>query len=194
MRTFALMNMLLLLIVPALAAAPGQDIAAPADADFLAWALDRSNECDARWSHITGMSGVVPSSRSDGAAGRIQRPLAGESTGSGTELSHTIISTRSFFHSISGNEEHLPLSTRPRNGASRGFSRLQSPAKAHLAVHYDVKRPLNSSLQQKQFFRNFGMTVARPKLNSFGHISKAHRIGLGAVSRPASRAGRPRIL
>jgi hypothetical protein len=59
---------------------------------------------------------------------------------------------------------------------------------------HSVRRPLNSSIQQKNFFRTFGASVARPKLDSFGKINRTGHARSRGVSRPASRADRPRLL
>jgi hypothetical protein len=48
-------------------------------------------------------------------------------------------------------------------------------------------------VQQKNFFARFG-EISRPRLNSFGRISSSDRLHRGAVSRPACRAARPRLL
>ena len=192
MRTFAL-TVLLFLVFAAVAAIPAMGVAA-ANANFVSWALDRSNECDARWSRIAGARNANMQAGSGGAAVMPLRPFAEQGVIPGAKLSHSVLTTRSFIHAMPGNERHFPLSTRDRNGASRGVSTLQSPAKARLTVPYDVRRPLNSSIQKKNFFRNFGATVSRPKLDSFGRISRTDRHRNGAVSRPAYRANRPRIL
>jgi len=193
MRTTAL-TVLLFLVFAVAAAIPARGAAAAANSNFVSWALDRSNECDARWSRIAGARNAGIPAGSRGTAVTPLRSSAEQGVIHGAKLSHSVITTRSFIHAMSGNERHFPLSSRMRNGASRGVSTLQSPAKARLTVPYDVRRPLNSSIQKKNFFRNFGATVSRPKLDSFGRISRADRHRSGAVSRPAYRANRPRIL
>jgi hypothetical protein len=193
MRAFAL-NVLLFLIFAMFVASPGRCAPAPADTEFATWALDRSNECDARWDRITLTIDAVPPDVHGRAAAALQRPSATERVTAVAELSHSVITTRSFFHKTSGKQQYLPLSTRERNGAARGVSTLKSPAKATLSVPYSVRRPLNSSLQQKEFFRDFGTSISRPKLNSFGRISTADHHRNGAVSRPTYRPARPRIL
>jgi hypothetical protein len=143
---------------------------------------------------MTGLAAAnTPGSR-DGTQAVTARSYVSGDADRGTELSHAVISSHSLPHKVTMNSPLLPLSTRPRNGAARGVSRLQSPARARLSVPCTIKRPLNSSIQQKNFFHSFGGSVARPRLNSFGRIStKGRRFG-GAVSRPAGRVSRPRIL
>lgn len=192
MRTSAL-TVLLFLVFAAVATIPAMGASA-ANANFVAWALDRSIEFDARWSRIAGARNANLPAGFGGTAVTPLQSSAEKRVIQGTKLSHSVLTTRSFIHAMPGNERHFPLSTRDRNGASRGVSTLQSPAKARLTVPYDVRRPLNSSIQKKNFFRNFGATVSRPKLDSFGRISRTDRHRNGAVSRPAYRADRPRIL
>jgi len=193
MRTTVL-TVLLFLVFAAVAGIPARGAAAAANSNFVSWALDRSNECDARWSRIAGASNADLPAGSRGTAIAPLRSSAERGVIQAAKLSHSVITTRSFIHSMPGNERHFPLSSRLRNGAARGVSTLQSPAKARLTVPYDVRRPLNSSIQKKNFFRSFGATVSRPKLDSFGRISRTDHHRSGAVSRPAYRANRPRIL
>lgn len=190
MRILAL-TVLLLSVSAAAFIAPASDAVAASNANFVSWALERSNEFDARWSRIAlGRDANLPGHFS-GATHRTGRPAVEQK---GAKLSHSVITTRSFVHAIAGHSEYLPLSTRARNGASRGASKLESPAKAHLTVPYDVRRPINSSIQTRDFFHKFGTSISRPKLESFGRISKVNRHHRGSVSRPAYRATRPRIL
>jgi hypothetical protein len=190
MRIVAL-TVLLLSVFAAACIAPAGNAVAAANTSFVSWALERSNECDARWNRISLGRDANRPERFGGAALRTGRQAVEQK---GAKLSHSVITTRSFIHTIAGNAAYLPLSTRERNGASRGTSRLQSPAKTRLTVPYDVRRPIHSSIQTKSFFREFGTTVSRPKLESFGRISKVDRHHRGTVSRPAYRATRPRIL
>ena len=193
MRTFSF-TALLLLVFAAVCATPGGSVSAAAPADFLSWALARSDECDLRWNRIADASagGMVPGI-SDSTETVSAWLTTSEKTMHGDKLSHSIISSRSFLHSVATDAEFLPLSTRERGGATRGTQMLKNPAQAHLAGPYDVKRPLNSSVQQKKFITSIG-DISRPRLDSFGRISKSSRLYKGAVARPASRAGRPRIL
>jgi hypothetical protein len=191
MRTFIL-NVLPLIFL-ASAAMPGRGAAA--ETDFVAWALDRSNECDERWSIIAGNGDSELSSSLGREIASSALIASGVKITSGTKLSHSIITNRSFTGVSLNNDTYLPLSTRERNGASRGVSRLSNPAQAHYAGPYDMKRPLNSSVQQKNFFRSYNTSVARPRLNSFGRRSSvSHRLHSGATVRPTYRASRPRIL
>lgn len=193
MRTFSF-TAVLLLVFAAVCATPGGSVSAAAPADFLSWALARSDECDLRWSRIAdARTGEMVPSISDSTETLSTWLTTSEKAMLGDKLSHSIISSRSFFHPVESNAEFLPLSTRERGGPTRGAHMLKNPAQAHLAIPYDVKRPLNSSVQQKKFIRSIG-DISRPRLNSFGRISKSSRLNKGAVARPASRAGRPRIL
>jgi hypothetical protein len=185
---------LLLLVLAAVCATPGGSVSAAAPTDFLSWAHARSDECDLRWSRIADAgSGATASSLADSTASVSEGLTTAEKTIFGSKLSHSIISSRSFVHSVESNAEYLPLSTRERESATRGTQMLRNPAQAHLAIPYDVKRPLNSSVQQKKFIRSIG-DVSRPRLNSFGRISQSSRLYKGAVARPACRGARPRIL
>ncbi len=193
MRTF-LLAAVLIIVSGTACAIPGGSALAAEPAGFLSWALDRGGECDMRWNLIANTNVVESySSLSGGTGTALGRPSVSEKASSASKLSHSIISTRSFFRSVERNAEFLPLSTRERGNATRGSHMLENPAHAHLATPYDVKRPLNSSVQQKNFFARFG-GISRPKLNSFGRISSSDRLHRGAVSRPACRAARPRIL
>jgi hypothetical protein len=176
------------------AAAPVFAAASEPGTGFVGWALDKSDELDLRWSRMTGIGAANTSGGRDGAGVATARSFVSGANDRGTALSHAIITSHSLPHKVTMNSPLLPLSTRPRNGAARGVSRLQSPAQARLSLPYAMKRPLNSSIQQRNFFHTFGGSVARPKLKSFGRISRtAHRFG-GAVSRPSGRVSRPRIL
>jgi len=55
-------------------------------------------------------------------------------------------------------------------------------------------RPLNSSVQQKNFFQDYGTSISRPRLNSFGRISADHPLYNGAVARPAWSSDHPHNL
>lgn len=193
MRAFALIMLFALTLAPASSlAAP--DAATAGEENFASWAHARSKECDERWSRIALTGGAYLRESSGGTASVPARSPVGQKSLSGSKLSHSVITTRSFIHQFTGNEERLPLSTRERNGASRGVARLRSPAKARLNASYDVRRPINSSIQKKNFFNRFGTSVSRPKLESFGRIGKADRHRNGAISRPRYRVDRPRIL
>jgi hypothetical protein len=193
MRTSS--SIVLLLFVSVIAAVvPGIAAADESKTGFVAWALDRSGEMDLRWDRMTGLGGANASEPRDGTGTAAERSPSSARTARGTELSHSIITSRSFMRKVTTHGTFLPLSTRERNGAARGVSRLQSPAKARLSTPYSIRRPLNSSIQQKNFFRTFGASVSRPKLESFGRLSKSgHTRGRG-VSRPSSHTDRPRIL
>jgi len=193
MRTFGL-NVLLFLVFAAIAVSPSRGAAAEATSDFLSWALDRSGECDARWRLIAG-SADAHSSPIDGTdVTTISWLPSGVNVMVPGALSHSIITTRSFIHEVSRNEPFLPLSTRGWNDAARVGSNFENPSQAQLAVPNDIIRPLNSSVQQKNFFPDYGTSISRPRLNSFGRISASHPLFNGAVSRPAFRGDRPRML
>jgi hypothetical protein len=193
MRTLGL-NVLLFLVFATVAVSLPPGAALAAGPDFLSWALDRSGECDARWSLIAD-SGDAQSSPTDGtnvttiswAPSDVKAMVPGA-------LSHSVLTTRVFIHAMSKNERYLPLTARNRTGAAMGVSKLQSPAQAQLVVPYEVKRPLNSSIQQKNFFSDYGTSITRPRLKSFGWLSKDHRLFDGAIARPAYRSDRPRLL
>ena len=193
MRTFGL-NVLLFLVFAAVALSPSKGAAAAASPDFLSWALDRSSECDARWSLIAG-PGDAHSSPVDGtnATATSWLPSGVNVMVLGT-LSHSVITTRSFIHEMSRNERYLPLTTRPWEDAARVGSTFQNPAQAQLAVPNDIIRPLNSSVQQKNFFQDYGTSISRPRLTSFGRLSAAHPLFNGAVARPAFSSDRPHLL
>jgi hypothetical protein len=182
-----------LFLMCAALAAPAWSAEAPASTSFISWALDRSSECDARWNAIASPGGAA-ATRPDRTAALNNRADSPPTDGAGSKLHHSVITTRSFIHGLSWNETYLPLTTRPRNGASRGVSKLSSPADAMLSLPNATRRPLNSSIQQKQFIRQFGGSISRPKLRSFGRLGTADRHGLGTPTRPASRVARPRIL
>jgi hypothetical protein len=185
---------LFLFILTAGSAMPGIAAAAESTTGFVAWALDRAGEIDLRWSHMTDLGAVNAPEARDGTGTVSERSLSSERTVRGTELSHSIIASHSVMHKVTLNSPLLPISTRERNGAARGVSRLRSPAMARLSVPFSIRRPFNSSTQRKYFLRTFGESVARPRLESFGRIGKSgHRLGRG-ISRPTSRAARPRIL
>ncbi len=181
-------------ILAAAAAVPGTAAANESQTGFVAWALDRAGEMDQRWSSMTGLGETKPSGARYGTGTTAERPSSSARIVHGTELSHEIIVSRSFLRKVTTKGQFLPLSTRERNGAARGASSLQSPAKARLSGPFSVRRPLNSSFQQKKFFRTFGSSVARPRLDSFGRLSKTGHTHSRGVSRPAHRAARPRIL
>jgi hypothetical protein len=190
------LSIVLFLFVLAIAAiVPGMAAAAESTTGFVAWALDRAGDMDLRWNRMTGQGGANTSEARDGTGTAAERSPSSARIARGTELSHSVITSRSFLRTVSTKAEFLPLSTRARSDAARGVARLQSPAKARLSGSFSVRRPLNSPLQQKNFFHTFGASVARPKLDSFGSsIHKTgHTRGRG-VSRPASRADRPRLL
>jgi hypothetical protein len=186
-------NALFVLIVTAIAAAPGNCSQAAPAGGFVSWALDRSSECDARWNAITAADAALSGSR-DGTSVDVNRPASADRVRVGSRLNHSIITTRSFIHEQPRNQEYLPLTTRPRNGASRGVWTLSSPAQTELTLPNAVRRPLNSSMEQKHFIRNYGTSISRPRLSSFGRLSGGGRHGLGTPTRPAQRASRPRIL
>jgi len=193
MRT-PLLIVLSLGILAAAAAAPGTAAANESQTGFVAWALDRAGEMDQRWNSMTGLGETKPSEARYETVTAAELSSTAPRTVHGTELSHDIIASRSFLRKVTTKAQFLPLSTRERNGAARGASSLQSPAKARLSLPNSVRRPLNSSIQQKKFFRTFGSSVSRPRLDSFGRLSKTgHQHSRGAA-RPAYRAARPRIL
>jgi hypothetical protein len=193
MRT-SLLIVLFLFVMAVVAVIPGIAAAAESTTGFVAWALDRAGEMDLRWSRMTGLGETNSSEARDGTGTVAEHSPSSARIARGTELSHSIITSRSFLHKVSTKAEFLPLSTRERNGAARGVSRLESPAKARLSGPFSVRRPLNSSIQQKKFFHTFGASVARPKLDSFGRISKTGHSRSRGISRPAARADRPRLL
>lgn len=193
MRT-PLLIVLSLCILAIAAAVPGKAAASESKTGFVAWALDRAGEMDLRWSRMTVPGETKPAGALCETGTAAERSPSSARTARGTELSHEIITSRSFLRNVTTKGQFLPLSTRERNGAARGASSLQSPAKARLSVPNSMRRPLNSSIQQKNFFHTFGASVARPKLNSFGRLSKTGHSHSRGVSRPSSRADRPRIL
>ncbi|MGD1047656.1 MAG: hypothetical protein ABR899_02750 [Candidatus Krumholzibacteriaceae bacterium] len=194
MRTFGL-NLLLSLVIAAVAVSPSRGAAIAASSDFLSWALDRSAECDARWSLITD-TGSTEISPFDGTEvttiSWLPSDVGAMLPGA---LSHSILTPQPFIHEMSRNERFLPQSTRPRSDAARVGATLDNPAQTQLMVPDEsIKRPLNSSIQQRQFFQDYGTSIARPKLNSFGLISPDRHLFDGAIVRPAFRSDRPRIL
>jgi hypothetical protein len=193
MRT-PLSTVLFLFVLTVAAAIPGIAAATESGTGFVAWALDRAGEMDQSWTRITAVSETKPSGARNETAAAVELSHSPARIVRGTALSHDVITSRSFLRKVTTKAQFLPLTTRERNGAARGASSLQSPAKARLSMPYSVRRPLNSSIQQKNFFRTFGTSVARPKLNSFGRISKTGHTRSRGVARPASHADRPRIL
>jgi hypothetical protein len=193
MRTLGL-NVLLLIVFVTAAATPSRGADFSTSSTFISWALDRSTECDARWKLITD-SGPAESSVLDGTqVFPITWLSSGERGMIPGALSHSVITTTTFIHEMSKNERYFPLTTRLRDSPARGASTLDSPSRAELAVPYEIKRPLNSSLQQKNFFPDYGCSISRPKLTTFGRISHDHRLYDGSTARPAFRADRPKIL
>jgi hypothetical protein len=174
--------------------ATGGRAAATRQGDFMSWAHEKSSEFDRRWSIIAD-SGAAPadSSLSEGAKEITGRLSASERIVLGSRLSHSIISSRSFFHKAAQNAAFLPLSTRRMGDATRGMNMLSDPARARSPVPCDVKRPLNSAVQQKSFIPKFG-DVSRPRLNSFGRIGSTSRLHRAGTSHPTTRADRPRLL
>jgi hypothetical protein len=185
-------NALFFLIVTS-AVVPGRCSQAPAEGAFVSWALDRSSECDSRWTVITAAEAAASGSR-DGTSVDLSRPAVTNRVHAGSRLSHSIITTRSFIHELPRNQEYLPQTTQQRSGASRGVWTLTSPAQTQLTVPNAIRRPLNSSMEQKHFIRDYGTSISRPRLNSFGRLSGGGHHGLGTPTRPAHRASRPRIL
>jgi hypothetical protein len=189
------LSIVLFLLVLALGAAlPVLAVASEAGSGFVAWALDKSEELDIRWSRMTGIAATNAPADPDGTSVEAGRSSPSGAVVRGEPLSHDILSSHSLPHRAMTDSPLLPLSTRTRNGASRGVSRLQSPAQARLSVPHTMRRPLNSSIQQRNFFRSFGGSVSRPKLNSFGRINRAGFTHSRAATRPAARVARPRIL
>jgi hypothetical protein len=193
MRT-PLLIVLFLFVLTIAAVVPGIAAASESTTGLVARALDRAGEMDLRWSRMTGLGEANASEARDGTGTAAEHSPSSARIARGTELSHSVITSRSFLHKVSTKAEFLPLSTRERSDAARGASRLESPAKARLSMPHSVRRPLNSSIQQKNFFRTFGASVARPKLDSFGKINRTGHARSRGVSRPASRADRPRLL
>jgi|WetSurMetagenome_2_1015567.scaffolds.fasta_scaffold13763_5 hypothetical protein len=187
----------IVLLVSAFAVAatvPGIAAATESKTGFVAWALERTGEMDLRWNRMTALGETMPSTIADGTGEASLNSLSSARIVRGTALSHNVIASRSFLHSVWMDARFLPLSTRERNGAARGVTAFQSPAAARLAMPNGVRRSIESSIHQKHFFRTFGTSVSRPKLESFGRIHRAERSHSRGVSRPASRAARPRIL
>ena len=193
MRT-SLLIVLFLFVLALAAIVPGIAAASESETGFVAWAIDRAAEMDLRWNRMTGSGEAKPSQAQDGISTATDRSSASSKTVRGSDLSHEIITSRSFLHKVTTQAQFLPLSTRKRSGAARGVSRLQNPAKARLSTSCRMRRPLNSSIQQKNFFRSFGTSVARPKLNSFGRVSRTGRTHSRGFTRPTRRWDRPRIL
>lgn len=190
MRT-PLLTVLFLFVLTVAAVIPGIAAATESGTGFVAWALDRAGEMDRSWTRITAVSETKPSGALNVTPAAVEPSRSPARIVRGTALSHDVITSRSSRHKVTTNAQFLPLSTRERNDAARGASSLQSPAKARLSMPHSVRRPLNSSIQ-KNFFRTFGTSVARPKLNSFGRINKTGHSHSRGVARPASRADRPR--
>jgi len=191
MRT-PLLTVLFFFVLTIAAVIPGIAAATESGTGFVAWALDRAGEMDRSWTRITAVSETKSSGARNETAAAVELSHSPARIIRGAELSHSVITSRSFLHKVSTKTEFLPRSTRERSDAARGVSRLESPAKARLSGPFSVRRPLNSSIQQKNFFRTFGTSVARPKLNSFGRINKTGHSRSRGVSRPASHADRPR--
>jgi hypothetical protein len=193
MRRDIFIAMVAVFLVAASCFAAGS-VRASGSSDFAAWAMSKSSECDSRWMSIVADAHPDASaSRQDGT----QTPSVLRSSdirdGSGTKLSHRIIDSRSFVHRVGGDFQFLPRIAHERGGPARGVTTLRNPAGAQLNVPYSVRRPLNSSIQQRTFLRSFG-DVVRPRLKSFGRMHTAEHLFNRTVARPAYRAARPRLL
>jgi len=192
MRTFG-PNVLLLIVLLAAAATPSRGADFSTGSTFISWALDRSTECDARWKLITD-GGPAESSVLDGTqVFPITWLSSGEKGMSPGALSLSVTNTTGFIHQMSRNQRYLPLTTRLMDSPARGASTLDSPAQAELNLPNAMKRPLNSSIQQMNFFQDYGCSISRPRLTTFGRISQDHRLFDGSTARPAFRADRPRL-
>ena len=184
-------TLVLPLIIFALAlSVPTNEAGATEPDEFVAWAIKQGQSCDREWSRIVGAT----SSRRDLASPSCRvRTGRGSSTPVRTiqtavhraEWTHT---TTSFSHR--GDLPFLPLSTRNRNGPSRGTGVLRNPAQAQLGISHEYRRPLNSWVQRK---RSFGQRsdFTRPRLTSYGRISTQSG-RRGAATRPAYRPDRPK--
>lgn len=188
--------MSLLVSSAALACAlPSGGVRAEASPDFLSRALARSSECDASWGIIVQRSGAGAASVSSGAVDLTRaRRGATDRPDAGSGLSHRIIESTSFIHTVAGNREFLPRSTRERNDAWRGVSSLKSPADGRLSMPYGSRRQLNSSARIRSSIRSRSDSISRPKLDSFGRRAALGRYRSSAVAHPAYRCTRPRIL
>ena len=182
-------KVLLILILAVACATPSTRLSA-ASAEFLSWATARSDECDLSWNRVTGASARDLTAR---LSNRPETAFDSLTTSNkimlGAKLSRSIISSRSFYHSVTSDGDFLPSSTRERGEPGRGVQGLKNPAQARLGGPHDVRRPLNSSVQQTTVIRRFG-DVVRPRLNSFGRLSKSSQLHNGAVARPAGRGTR----
>lgn len=193
MRRESVLGVLAFFLVAASCFAAGS-VRASDSSSFMAWATSRSSECDTRWARISAPATAVATA-SPGTAQHAPsgRRTAGESTERASELSHTIVDQTNFIHPVGGDFDLLGRTTRERGDAARGQNTLRSPADAHLNVPYSVRRPLNSSVEQKNFFHSMG-DVTRPRLKSFGRMHTGTRMYGRVPARPSYRAARPRVL
>jgi hypothetical protein len=172
---------------------------------FMAWALSKSNDFDSNWMRMTEQktSAAAPSLLQETQAPAMPAdvPLAQSTwpsledrTSKGTKLSHRIVDSWSFVHTVGGDFQFMQGLARERSGPARGVTPLEHPASARLNVPYDVLRPQNSPIQQKQFIRSIG-DVSRPRLTSFGRVPAPGQRGLNTTpARPYYQAARPRML
>ncbi len=189
MRQFT--TLILPIIVFALALSiPLKESRATEPDEFVAWAIKQGQACDREWSRIasapthsrefTLISCKAKSYRGYSTYERPRYPAARRA-----EWTHP---PSRFIHG--GDIPFLPLSTRSRNGPSRGTGLLRHPAQARLSISHKYRRPLNSWVQKKRYFGTRS-DFTRPRLTSFGRISRGSG-RRGYATRPAYRPDRPK--
>lgn len=147
MRYLIASSLLLLLLLPTLPARAGE----PAQPGFSEWALRQGEALDRDWNDAVGsISGISTGSVHSFKVtrGRISSPAKRTRHRFGRGSWNGTVNSAGFIHSgISS--EFLPLSTRTRNGPSRGVNKLESPAQARLS---GIRRkPFNSMNFDRSF-------------------------------------------
>jgi hypothetical protein len=179
-----------LLLLAASLVVPSGHADASESADFVTWALEQGKSCDTNWDRFTSTvaTGAVRKGSAGGefTGGRAYRSYPRSSRKIGKSTTRSSIS----FKGRTSSTNFLSLSTRPRNGPTRGVGHLKSPAKARLTLGHKFKRPFNSRMQVKRSFSGRGVLFKRHKSTSFGRWSRSRR--RGGFQRPAYRADRPK--
>jgi hypothetical protein len=158
--------------------------AAAESGDFTEWARKQSDECDRNWNNFVQSHprGPMKAPVQFDNAGRTT-PAHAAAKPSGWNFKH-----KGYIHKAE--LPFMPMSTTERSGATRGVSRLDSPAKARLSVPHSRRRPVNSRTQFKSSLRRRGGTT-RLSVKS-GHRLSSSRRRRRTASRRATRTRRRR--
>jgi hypothetical protein len=152
--------------------------AANESGDFTEWAREQSDACDRNWNNFVNSQ----------PRGPMRTPVRFDNAGSTTpgfraeKRSGWHFDNKGFVHKA--DYPFLPLSTKERNGASRGVQRLESPASARLNVPHSRRRPVNSSAQITSSLRSRS-EATRLSVKSGHRLSRVSTRRSGASSRSA---------